>query len=95
MRNPETTHLSPTRLLWLALVPAALVLSPATVRSDEPGRVLAPEDARDQVWRSPFFKDTTLDLHPRTYYFVRDNFDGSCAKSGWIGPWFREPLDWA
>jgi outer membrane porin, OprD family len=88
MRNPDATQLSPTRLLWLALVPIALILSPATARSDEPGRTLAPEDARDQVWRSPFFKDTTLDLHPRTYYFVRDNFDGSknqaWAGGGWL-----------
>jgi hypothetical protein len=88
MRNPDAMHLSLTRLLWLALVPAALILSSATARSDEPGRTLAPENARDEVWRSPFFKDTTLDLHPRTYYFVRDNFDGSknqaWAGGGWL-----------
>ncbi len=88
MRNPDATHLSLTRLLWLALVPTALILSPTTARSDEPGRTLAPENARDEVWRSPFFKDTTLDLHPRTYYFVRDNFDGSknqaWAGGGWL-----------
>ena len=80
--NPAATQLSLTRLLWLAFVPAAVILSPATARSDEPGRVLAPEDAGDRVWRSPFFKDTTLDLHPRTYYFVRDNFDGSRIRPG-------------
>jgi outer membrane porin, OprD family len=88
MRNPAAAHLSLTRLLWLAFVPAAVILSPATALSDEPDRVLAPEDAGDRVWRSPFFKDTTLDLHPRTYYYVRDKFDGSInqawAGGGWL-----------
>ena len=30
---------------------------------------------------SEFFK---LELHPRTYYFVRDNFGGSKNGGGWL-----------
>src|SRR5262245_55650062 len=87
MRNPRATHLSLARLLWPLFVPIAFLLSPATARSDEPGRIVVQEEP-DRFANRPFFKDTTLELHPRTYYYVRDNFDGSknqaWAGGGWL-----------
>lgn len=36
---------------------------------------------------SPFFRDTTLDWHARTYYLGRDNFDGSKTQAWAGGGW--------
>jgi hypothetical protein len=78
-----------TILLVRALVPTALVLGAGDALSDQPGRIVVREQTeRDRFATMPFFRDTTLELHPRTYYFVRDNFDGSknqaWAGGGWL-----------
>jgi hypothetical protein len=73
----------------LLLLATALVLGTSDAVADEPrGIVVQEEPRRDRLANSPFLSDTTLELHPRTYYFVRDNFDGSknqaWAGGGWL-----------
>jgi len=77
------------RLPVLPVAAAALISGAGVTLGEEPAGILVADDARrESVWSSPFFRDTTLDLHPRTYYFVRDNFDGSknqaWAGGGWL-----------
>src|SRR5262245_9344568 len=89
MFKPGATHLLAGRSFWLALLATALVFDVGRAWSDEPGRIVVRGDEdRDLFANSPFFRDTTLELHPRTYYFVRDNFDGSknqaWAGGGWL-----------
>ena len=87
MRDPGSTSPSVVLLLWLMFLPTALVLGPAPARSDEPGRIVVQEEP-DRFANRPFFRDTTLELHPRTYYYDRDKLDGSInqawAGGGWL-----------
>jgi hypothetical protein len=87
MRDPGSMRPSVTSLLWAMFLATALVLVPAAARSDEPGRIVVQEDA-DRFANRPFFRDTTLELHPRTYYYDRDNLNGTInqawAGGGWL-----------
>jgi outer membrane porin, OprD family len=79
----------PDFIRGLLLLATALVLGASDTVADEPGRIVVQEEPwRDRFANSPFLRDTTLELHPRTYYFVRDNFDGSknqaWAGGGWL-----------
>ncbi len=47
----------------------------------------AGELERDRIVSAPFFRDTTLDLHLRSYYLGRDNFDDSRDRSWAGGGW--------
>jgi outer membrane porin, OprD family len=89
MRKLGASHLIFGGLLLLATAPAALIFAAGNARSEEPGYLFGSEDAaRDRFWSSPFIRDTTLELHPRTYYYVRDKFNGSInqawAGGGWL-----------
>ena len=42
---------------------------------------------RDRVMNLPFIRDTTLELHPRSYYFYRDNLDASRVQAWAGGGW--------
>jgi len=87
MRNPGSTRLSVVLLLWVMCLPTALVLGTAAALSDEPGRIVVQEEP-DRFANRPFFRDTTLELHPRTYYYDRDKLDGTInqawAGGGWL-----------
>jgi outer membrane OprD family porin len=89
MFRPGAMHLILVRFLWLLLLPTALALDVTKAWSDEPGRIVVPADnTRDRFASEPFFRDTTLELHPRTYYYDRDKLDGSInqawAGGGWL-----------
>ena len=87
MRDPGSTRLSVVLLLWVMCLPTALVLGTAAALSDEPGRIVVQEEP-DRFANRPFFRDTTLELHPRTYYYDRDKLDGTInqawAGGGWL-----------
>ena len=87
MRDPGSMRLSVVLLLWVMCLPTALVLGTAAALSDEPGRIVVQEEP-DRFANRPFFRDTTLELHPRTYYYDRDKLDGTInqawAGGGWL-----------
>ncbi|MFZ0854264.1 MAG: hypothetical protein WAO08_34320, partial [Hyphomicrobiaceae bacterium] len=79
----------PDFISGLVLLATALVLGTSDAVADEPGRTVVQEEPRrDRFANSPFLRDTTLEWHPRTYYFDRENFDGSrnqaWAGGGWL-----------
>jgi hypothetical protein len=84
MRERDPVRWALTGVLLLGFGASAVVFGATAAVSDEPGIVVQEDSWRDR----PFFKDTTLDLHPRTYYYVRDKLDGSTnqawAGGGWL-----------
>src|SRR5215470_10422677 len=89
MLKPGATPQHITLCFCLALLPTALGLGVSNAWGDEPGRIVVTgDDARDRLANSPFFRDTTLDLHPRTYYYDRDKLNGTInqawAGGGWL-----------
>ena len=76
-------------LCVLLLGAAASGIGAGPALGDEPARGTPKEGVeRDRFSDRPFIRDTTLEWHPRTYYFDRENFDGSrnqaWAGGGWL-----------
>src|SRR5262245_2530106 len=89
MRQPTAAPHRYSTFMLLALAPMTLLLGAAAAVADEPAGIIVQEEPwRDRLAAAPFFRDTTLDLHPRTYYYVRDKLDGSInqawAGGGWL-----------
>src|SRR5690242_2219995 len=84
MRERDPVRRALTGAFFLGFGASALVFGATAAVSDEPGIVVQENSWRDR----PFFKDTTLELHPRTYYYDRDQLNGSInqawAGGGWI-----------
>src|SRR5207253_10332084 len=68
--------------LIVAVAAATLAAHPARAQTRTIPLITSPSDP-------PFWRDAEWDLHPRTYYFDRHNFNGSIAQAwaggGWIG----------
>jgi hypothetical protein len=89
MRQPTAAPHRYSTFMLLALALMTLLLGAAAAVADEPAGIIVQEEPwRDRLAAAPFFRDTTLDLHPRTYYYVRDKLDGSInqawAGGGWL-----------
>src|SRR5499426_470158 len=89
MRQPTAVPHRYSTFMLLALAPMTLLLGAAAAVADEPAGIIVQEEPwRDRLAAAPFFRDTTLDLHPRTYYYVRDKLNGSInqawAGGGWL-----------
>jgi outer membrane porin, OprD family len=89
MRQHAVAQHRRPKFMLPALALIALLLDAGAAVGDEPAGIIVQEEPwRDRLANAPFFRDTTLELHPRTYYYVRDKLDGSInqawAGGGWL-----------
>src|SRR5262252_6340552 len=88
MHQPVTAPHRHGTCMLLALAAMALLLGAGAAAAEEPAGIIVQEDPWRDRLAAPFFRDTTLELHPRTYYYVRDKLNGSInqawAGGGWL-----------
>jgi hypothetical protein len=72
MHRQGAPQIAITSLLLLATTPAVLLFGAEKALSDEPRRIVVQEEP-DRFANRPFFRDTTLELHPLPITMIGTN----------------------